>query len=59
MNATLRRIMTGKSYDKKVKALFVKIKDLMEQEKSCEIKIRIVKGNLSNKISVVKIEYLE
>ena len=49
----------GKSYVKKLKGLILKIKDLMEQEESCEVKLRIVKGNLSSKIDVVKTEYID
>ena len=44
--------MIGKSYEKKLKGLILKIKDLMEQEESCEVKLRIVKGNLSSKIEL-------
>ena len=51
--------MIGKSYEKKLKGLILKIKDLMEQEESCEVKLRKVKGNLSSKIDVVKTEYID
>ena len=37
----------------------MKIKELMELNESCEIRIRLVKGNLSSKIDVVKTEFIE
>jgi len=37
----------------------MKIKELMEHNESCEVRIRLVKGNLSSKIDVVKTEFIE
>mgnify|MGYP001166681714 CR=1 FL=1 len=51
--------MIGKSYEKKLTALLVKIKELMEQDESCEIRIRLVKGNLSSKIDVVNTSFID